>query len=483
MSRSLKHSVRHMVRASLYNPRLIALAHALLRPFPALEEEVRVLAYRLKRTGRTIPAPLTQKQLQQPQQESIPKSYTPQLLFDVSELALRDVHTGIQRVVRALLSEMLHKPPAGHRFMPVRSNADGQLVYANRFMAAILGHHDPEREDSPVEAMPGDLFFTADLHLAFPFAELQRMRTQGLRVVFTVYDLLAVQLNTMPKAYRLAFGDWLDGVLATADALVCDSRAVADEVVEWLQTHPDARSSSLPIGYFHLGADLEASQPTQGVSPQDEAALQQICSEPTLLMVGTIEPRKGHAQAVAAMERLWADGLALNLVIVGKEGWRTHELICRLRHHPQRNHRLFWLDHASDAVLLRLYAQSTVLLAVSYAEGFGLPLIEAAHHHLPIIARDIPVFREVAGEHAFYFNGESSEALAEAIRLWLALHSVGQAPQSSGMPYLTWAQSVGRLQDCILGGHWYRTWTPPTGKLKKLPVVSEFCWTDDSNPQ
>ena len=65
---------------------------------------------------------------------------------------------------------------------------------------------------------------------------------------------------------------------------------------------------------------------------------------------------------------------------------------------------------------MQLYAQSTALLAESFAEGFGLPLIEAARQGLPIIARDIPVFHEVAGEFAFYFPNTGSAALADSLR-------------------------------------------------------------------
>ena len=61
------------------------------------------------------------------------------------------------------------------------------------------------------------------------------------------------------------------------------------------------------------------------------------------------------------------------------------------------------------------------LISPSEGEGFGLPLIEAAQHATPIIARDIPVFREVAGDHAFYFDGLEASALADAIHQWLAL--------------------------------------------------------------
>jgi glycosyltransferase involved in cell wall biosynthesis len=77
--------------------------------------------------------------------------------------------------------------------------------------------------------------------------------------------------------------------------------------------------------------------------------------------------------------------------------------------------------------------------------GFGLPLVEAARHSLPIIARDIPVFREVAGVHAWYFSGEKPEDLARAVEEWLALRKEGRQPRSDGLPWLTWEDSTRNL--------------------------------------
>ncbi|MGC9208162.1 glycosyltransferase family 4 protein, partial [Acidithiobacillus sp.] len=256
-----------------------------------------------------------------------------------------------------------------------------------------------------------------------PIVTLAALQQRGLRIVFTVYDIVGLNnARLFPRAYNLAFADWFAGVMTVADSIVCDSRAVADEVKGWLEEHPGQRNRPLPIGYFHLGADIEASQPTQGPEGEGAEVLAACHSRPTLLMVGTLEPRKGHDQALAAVEALWKAGVDLNLIIIGKEGWRTQRLARWLRRHPERDQRLFWMENASDSLLIQLYAHSTALLAASLAEGFGLPLIEAAKHGLPIIARDIPVFREVAGDHAFYFQGESAKALSEAIRYWLILY-------------------------------------------------------------
>ena len=122
----------------------------------------------------------------------------------------------------------------------------------------------------------------------------------------------------------------------------------------------------------------------------------------------------------------------------------------RLRTHPELNKRLFWLEGITDEYLEKIYAASNCLIAASYGEGFGLPLIEAAQHQLPIIARNIPVFREVAGEHAFYFDTLASEGLARFISEWLSLYTAGKHPQSLNMPWLTWKESAARLLQLVL---------------------------------
>jgi glycosyltransferase involved in cell wall biosynthesis len=85
------------------------------------------------------------------------------------------------------------------------------------------------------------------------------------------------------------------------------------------------------------------------------------------------------------------------------------------------------------------------VIAASYGGGFGLPLIEAAQHKLSIIARDIPVFREVAGEHAFYFNATEPEQLSQSLEQWLDLYANNRHPRSDAMPWMTWEQSETQL--------------------------------------
>ena len=121
------------------------------------------------------------------------------------------------------------------------------------------------------------------------------------------------------------------------------------------------------------------------------------------------------------------------------------ELVERIKRRPEFGVHLLWAENVSDEFLDKIYSASTCLLAASEGEGFGLPLIEAAQHGLPIVARDLPVFREVAGDHAFYFKGLEPQSLASALTDWLKLYQTSAHVPSTGVTWLTWAQSADML--------------------------------------
>jgi glycosyltransferase involved in cell wall biosynthesis len=238
--------------------------------------------------------------------------------------------------------------------------------------------------------------------------------------------------------------EWLS-VITSLSGAICISKTVAEDLAAWVKNNPRASKRNFNINWLHLGADIDQSLPTKGFIQNEQLNLDNLRSATTFLMVGTLEPRKGHAQVLDAFEKLWQDRADLNLIIVGKKGWLVDSLVTRLRKHKELGKRLFWLESASDEFLTKIYATSTCLIAASYGEGFGLPLIEAAQHKLPIICRDIPVFREVAGQHAQYFIASNGGELAHSIQQWLNEYKIKKHPKSDHMPYLTWKQSSDQL--------------------------------------
>ncbi len=196
---------------------------------------------------------------------------------------------------------------------------------------------------------------------------------RSFRLPRPIYDLLPMTLPTADVVTngKEWFERWLRLAIAASDNLVCISRSVADEVIGYIEQNALGRHG-LKVGWWHLGAKPFVAEGMTNDIPRQDAT-----KAPYALMVGTVEPRKNHALALDAFEKLWANGVELNLVIVGKPGWLVDELLQRLRKHPKRNTKLFFLEQTTDAEIRELYRHAAMLLMVSKGEGFGLPIVEA----------------------------------------------------------------------------------------------------------
>ncbi|MBU3584132.1 glycosyltransferase family 4 protein [Polynucleobacter sp. 15G-AUS-farblos] len=377
-----------------------------------------------------------------------------QLLIDVSELNKRDAKTGIQRVVRSLLSELLLNPPAGYSVQPIyANNFHLGYRYANRLKARYLGLPEDDVLEEPITTQPGDVFLGLDLQADVVQAQKQYLAAQylnGLKVYFVVYDLLPIALPwAFPDGTDEVHSKWIQEI-SKYDGIFCISKAVADTYVEWAKDNIPNLPSNFLVSWFHLGADIANSAPSTGLPENATETLEHISAKTSFVLIGTIEPRKGYAQTLEAFEVLWSQGVDVNLVFIGKQGWLVEELIQKIQSHPELNQRLFWLESISDEYLEKLYHASTCLIAGSFGEGFGLPLIEAASKNIPIIARDIPVFREVAGDHAFYYKADNAFEYAQAVQSWLTLYQNQKHPTSGGMTHLTWKESTDSLVNNLL---------------------------------
>lgn len=408
-----------------------------------------VVSTRLKATVEGL---LAQNKLPKPVTDYMPERQAlKQLLIDVSELVHRDAGTGIQRVVRCILRKWLEHPPSGYVVRPVFAQKGQAYQYTEKFGVSHKVGPCP-LEGRPVNAEYGDEFIGLDLsaHL-FPEVEeqLHRWRLAGVRVSYVVYDIIPLtHPDKVVSALTPAFSTWMMGLYREADRLLCISQSVAQEVRQWLVQHIEG--GALPeITYFHLGSEFTGLPYAQESLASEHAWSKKLQGVSSFLMVGTIEPRKGYAQAIDAMELLWERNSLSHLVVVGKRGWMVEDLCERLERHPELGHRLHWLEQADDATLQQLYRSCSALLAASEAEGFGLPLVEAAQQGLPIIARDIPVFQEITQGHAFYFQASEAADLADALQEWIALKDEGLVPSSKNMPWLTWEQSAQQLWEAM----------------------------------
>jgi glycosyltransferase involved in cell wall biosynthesis len=151
--------------------------------------------------------------------------------------------------------------------------------------------------------------------------------------------------------------------------------------------------------------------------PAMPAVSQLASAEPIFVVLGTIEARKNHAMLLELWRRMIdsADGKPLpQLVIVGRRGWQAEGVFARLDS-GEFGDRVIEVGPADDLRLAELLATARALLFPSHAEGFGMPLVEALAAGVPVLASDLPAFREIGQDVPEFLPTDDLAAWGEAV--------------------------------------------------------------------
>lgn len=180
--------------------------------------------------------------------------------------------------------------------------------------------------------------------------------------------------------------------------------------------------------------------------------------EPYFVMLGTIEARKNHL-LLLQLWRDWVDsgcGPVPKLVLIGKRGWEAEQTFDLLDRCRQLQGLVVEVQACADADLVRWLAGARALLFPSHTEGFGLPVIEALQQGVPVLAADLPVYREFAGEIPEYLPLSDSKAWAGAVRDYSdAQHPrrLAQIQRLQGYQAPQWAEHFSLVRTWIPSNH------------------------------
>lgn len=397
-----------------------------------------IAKYRIQRKRKTL-----EKSFQQAKSMNVVK----QLLLDVSVLAMHDAGTGIQRVSRSILHEFLSNPPNGYRVCPI--GATRKKGY--RYIEWDLKDNNHKKGDF-VKVNAGDLFLGLDLSTTQFFSHKKTLfewKSRGVSFHIIIYDLLPL---IYPKWFSdvsaRSFEKWIKIVATIANQLLCISEQTRNDVSLWFKQNYAIAENDLPKQVIPMGADFSKVLSSRGYPENFDDLLILVKKYPSALMVGTIEPRKGHEDILDAFDILWQQGEKLNLIIVGRPGWKTDLLQKRMREHKYLGRYLFWFENASDEALEKLYETCNGLIIASFAEGFGLPLIEAIGRSKRILARNLPIFLEQKFEAITFFdNNAEKDLLAVAIINWMK--KLDNENKFFTENAFTWCQSVIKIQKIL----------------------------------
>jgi len=329
----------------------------------------------------------------------------------------------------------------------------GRILYAVplRLLVPVTSHWIDQKRIASMTVHDDDVLILLDSswHNDF-FDVVQQLKKKGVTIVGVVYDLIPLtHPQFCDEGLVKVFENWFDWIVRYADGFMCISKTIADEVKQFdRERHMGKVDPKRWYDYFYLGAELDLVEKTKTISDN----VQQIFSagRSVYLFVGTIEPRKNHSYLLDAFDRLWKRGKDISLCLVGKVGWKCESLIGRIETHPELNKRLFMLTGLTDSELGFCYAKAKALVYPSFVEGFGLPLIEALGRGLPVLASDIPVFREIVGEAARYFDLSDPIFLCQAIERFEATGDVEQKALPDTWTWPSWLDCATQLLNRVI---------------------------------
>jgi glycosyltransferase involved in cell wall biosynthesis len=301
-----------------------------------------------------------------------------------------DRHDGISRYTAGLVTELARLHPvimliSDHRQLELLPALPWQLVspptsVREPFVALTVNRLNPDVVFSPMQTMGS--------------------WGRRYRLLLTVHDLIYYRHRTPPRDFpapirllwRLYHLSWWPQrmLLNRADGVVTVSETTKALIGEHHLT--DA-----PVTVVYNAADAAPPGPPR-LQPETGR----------LVYMGSFMPYKNVDTPVRATAELEHHELHLMSRVSDAERARLTALA------PQA--KLVFHNGATDEEYAAVLSSATALVSASREEGFGIPLVEAMNLGLPVVVSDIPIFREIGGDAALFFNPARPETLAAAVR-------------------------------------------------------------------
>lgn len=267
-------------------------------------------------------------------------------------------------------------------------------------------------------------------------ARLQRL---GVRPLFLVHDLIPI---THPEFCRPGERDKhvvrMNNVLHSACGVITNSLATLDE----LERYASSTGRRMPPA---VAAPLA---PAKLPTPSGERPVE----EPYFVMLGTIEPRKNHWMMLQIWRRL-VERLGVRapkLIVIGQRGWECENVVDLLERCEALNGAVIELKTCTDAGVATYLRHAQALIFPSFAEGYGMPLVEALSVGTPVIASDLPAFREIAGGVPDYvdpLDGSGWIRLIEAYANPASVERTAQIERMDGFVRPEWSTHFRLVED------------------------------------
>ena len=298
------------------------------------------------------------------------------------------------------------------------------LIGGGEFSVAARGRRESAMDAAASLAAKTRLRLAHDRHLEIPEGALYLNVAQhgfeypalfrwldarpDVAPVFLAHDLLPLDFpEYFRPGYKALFQRRFELIAQRARAVVTTCGATAERLRE------EFRAMDRPCPPIHaepLASPLEAAGDAALVDPE-------LASLPYFVAVGTWEPRKNHILLLNVWRELATrGGETPKLICVGGRGFGARQMIESLERSKTLAPHVRRVSGLSSDALRRLLANARALLAPNFAEGYGIPLVEALSVGAPVVCSDIPVFREVTQNCATFLSPLDGAGWLAAVR-------------------------------------------------------------------
>lgn len=295
-----------------------------------------------------------------------------------------------------------------------------------------------EKED--IYFIPGSSWVAYDLE-----DSVHKAKMGGAKIVLLLHDLIVFGYpEFFEQKEVININSKIRSIITDTDLIVCVSDYTKKMLCFYLKQSGYNNIPKIDINYSGFKLDL-----IEWNSLIRDNLIRDIADD-SYIVIGTIEPRKNYGYLINAFELVWDSGIDTKLLIIGKYGWKSKDMVRRITQHHLYKKKLFWFDDLNDNELLYAYQHAKACVYPSVVEGFGLPLIEALSLRCPVLASDIPVFNEIGGKYCYYFSLESPMYLAELIEKVEKDGLLDDLSYLDSFSWPDWIQSTSNLLKKIL---------------------------------
>jgi glycosyltransferase involved in cell wall biosynthesis len=341
---------------------------------------------------------------------------------DITQLEKGRANTGIQRVVKEFVKRASLSKSIVFKILILDEKTKIATILDNdevgEFLKDIENYRFTKGEKFDLlsfKPKTPTAFFDLDSTWNVVFrrsALYPKLKENGFLIFNFIHDIIPVLFpEIVHDTTKSNFIPFIQSVYTYSDLVLFNSFSSQDDFLKHKKDFNITREIHTRV--TGLGSDFLQTKPSQ-----KEPFISDLLAKKYILFVGTIEPRKNQGDVLEAFDILVKKYPDLNLVFIGKNGWKIEALVNRIKNHPLKDIRLFSLNNIDDETLSDFYKNAFIVTYLSKYEGYGLPIAESlAYGNITITSKNSSMY-EVGKNIADYVVYNSLNELSSLISLY-----------------------------------------------------------------